>query len=123
MLRNYVVEIKAVKTKISAKLLNIGQTTETDKMPKSVSYHSYLIESLKDPSEASAYFKAVLAEGDVEMLQKAINNLIEAGYKNLAFGLNLQEINNYTLLSTIATKVESQNWLETAEIELKPQVQ
>lgn len=92
-------------------------------MPKSVSYHSYLIESLKDPSEASAYFKAVLAEGDVEMLQKAINNLIEAGYKNLAFGLNLQELNNHTLLSTIATKVESQNWLQTAEIELKPQVQ
>lgn len=91
-------------------------------MPKSVSYHSYLIESLKDPSEASAYFKAVLTEGDVEMLQKAINNLIEAGYKNLAFGLNLQELNNHALLSTIATKLESQNWLQTAEIELKLQL-
>lgn len=115
-------EIKAVRTKISAKRLNTGQTTETDKMPKSVSYHTYLIESLKDPSEANAYFKAVLEEGDVEMLQKAINNLIEAGYKNLALGLNLQDLNNSTLLSTIATKVASQNWLQTAEIELKPQV-
>lgn len=92
-------------------------------MPKSVSYHSYLIESLKDPSEASAYFKAVLAEGDVEMLQKAINNLIEAGYKNLALGLNLQDLNNHTLLSIISNKLESQNWLQTAEIELKTQVQ
>lgn len=98
MLRNYVVETKAVKTKISAKLLNIGQTTETDKMPKSISYHAYLIESLKDPSEASAYFKAVLEEGDVEMLQKAINNLIEAGCNNLALVLNLKDLNNPTLL-------------------------
>ena len=122
MLRNYVVDIKAVKTKISAKLLNIGQTTETDKMPKSVSYHSYLIESLKDPSEASAYFKAVLEEKDVELLQKAINNLIEAGYNNLAIGLNLESLNNPTLLSTIATKVESQNLFQTAEIELKQRV-
>jgi DNA-binding phage protein len=95
---------------------------ETDKMPKSVSYHSYLIESLKDPKEASAYFKAVLEEGDVELLQKAINNLIEAGYNNLAIGLNLQDLNNPTLLSTIATKVESQNLFQTAEIELKQRV-
>ena len=91
-------------------------------MPKSVSYHSYLIESLKDPSEASAYFKAVLAEGGVEMLHKAINNLIEAGYNNLAIGLNLESLNNPTLLSTIATKVESQNLFQTAEIELKQRV-
>ena len=50
------------------------------------------------------------------MLQKAINNLIEAGYKNLALGLNLKYLNNPTLLSTIATKAASQNWLQTAEI-------
>ena len=92
---------------------------ETDKMPKSVSYHAYLIESLQDTNEASAYFKAVLEEKDVELLQKAINNLIEAGYENLAIGLNLQDLNNPTLLSAIATKVESQNLFQTAEIELK----
>lgn len=91
-------------------------------MPKSVSYHAYLIESLKDPKEASAYFKAVLEEGDVEMIQLAINNLIEAGYNNLAVGLNLQDLNNQTLLSTIATQVKSQNLLQTAEIELKQRV-
>ena len=88
-------------------------------MPKSVSYHANLIESLQDPKEANAYFKAVLEEGDVELLQKAINNLIEAGYNNLAIGLNLESLNNPTLLSTIATKVESQNLFQTAEIELK----
>ena len=91
-------------------------------MPKSVSYHVYLIESLKDPSEASAYFKAVLEEGDVEMLQKAINNLIEAGYNNLAIDLNLQDLNNPTLLSTITTKVASQKLFQTAEIDLKQRV-
>ncbi len=92
---------------------------ETDKMPKSVSYHAYLIESLKAPSEASAYFKAVLEEADVELLQKAINNLIEAGYNNLAIGLNLQDLNNPNLLAIIATKVEAQNLFQTSEIELK----
>ena len=91
-------------------------------MPKSVSYHANLIESLQDPKEANAYFKAVLEEGDVELLQKAINNLIEAGYNNLAIGLNLESLNNPTLLSTIATKVESQNLFQTAEIELKHRV-
>ena len=91
-------------------------------MPKSVSYHPYLIESLKDPSEANAYFKAVLEEGDVEMLQKAINNLIEAGYKNLALGLNLQDLKNPALLSTITTKVGAQNLFQTAEIDLNQRV-
>lgn len=91
-------------------------------MPKSVSYHAYLIDSLKDPKEASAYFKAVLEEGDVEMIQLAINNLIEAGYNNFAISLNLQNLNNSTLLSTIASKLESQNLFQTAEIELKQRV-
>jgi len=91
-------------------------------MSKSVNYHAYLIESLKDPKEASAYFKAVLEEQDVEMLQKAVNNLIEAGYKNIAIDLNLQDLNNPTLLSTIATNVESPRLFQMAEIELKSQV-
>ena len=91
-------------------------------MPKSVSYHANLIESLQDPKEANAYFKAVLEEGDVELLQKAINNLIEAGYNNLAIGLNLESLNNPTLLSTIFDKVESQNLFQTVEIELKQRV-
>ncbi len=91
-------------------------------MPKSVSYHAYLIDSLKDPEEASAYFKAVLEEGDIEMLQKAITNLIEAGYNNLAIGLNLEDLNNPVLLSMITIKAESEQFFQTAEIELKQRV-
>lgn len=91
-------------------------------MPKSVSYHTYLIESLKDPKEASAYFKAVWEEGDVETIQKAINNLIEAGYENFAINLNLQQLNNSTLLSAILPKLLLQNLLGTADIELKERV-
>lgn len=88
-------------------------------MPKSVSYHAYLIESLGDPSEASAYFKAVLEEGDVELLQKAINNLIEAGYNNFAISLNLKQLNNPILLSSIVTELASKKILQAADIELK----
>ena len=91
-------------------------------MPKSVSYHTYLIESLKDPKEASAYFKAVWEGGDVETIQKAINNLIEAGSDNFAINLNLQQLNNSTLLSAIIPKSLSQNLLENADIELKERV-
>jgi hypothetical protein len=37
------------------KLRNIGKTMRDSKTAKSVSYHPYLIESLKDPEEAAAY--------------------------------------------------------------------
>lgn len=95
---------------------------ETDKMPRSISYHDYLIDSLKDPNEASAYFKAVLQEGDIELLQKAISNLIEAGYDNLAIALNLQDLCNSTLLSIMTDKVETNNLFQKADIELKQRV-
>jgi probable addiction module antidote protein len=51
---------------------------EDGKMPKSVSYHSYLIESLKDRDEAAAYIKAVLEEGDPELLMHALTDVAEA---------------------------------------------
>lgn len=54
-------------------------------MPKSKNYHELLIESLKDPAEASAYFNAVLEEckscDDEEaqrLLLLALKNLTEA---------------------------------------------
>lgn len=47
-------------------------------MHKKVSYHAYLIESLKNHKEATAYCKDVLEEGNVNMIQKATNTLIEA---------------------------------------------
>lgn len=45
----------------------------------SKSYHSYLIESLKDPQEAAAYLNAVLEDGTFEELSLAVRNIAEAG--------------------------------------------
>ena len=47
-------------------------------MPKSISYHAELIESLKEPSEAAIYLEVVLEEGDPKMIEKAFSNVIEA---------------------------------------------
>lgn len=47
-------------------------------MPTYKSYHSYLIESLKDPLEAAAYLEAVLEDGDFEHILLALNNVAEA---------------------------------------------
>lgn len=42
------------------------------------SYHSYLIESLRDPLEAAAYLDAVLEDGDFEHILLALKNVAEA---------------------------------------------
>lgn len=47
-------------------------------MPTSRSYHSYLIESLKDPQEAAAYLDAVLEECNYDELLLALRNVAEA---------------------------------------------
>ncbi|MGV0028896.1 helix-turn-helix domain-containing transcriptional regulator [Phormidesmis priestleyi] len=47
-------------------------------MPTNRSYHSYLIESLKDPQEAAAYLDAVLEDGTSEELSLALKNVAEA---------------------------------------------
>lgn len=47
-------------------------------MPTTRSYHSYLIESLKDPEEAAAYLDAVLDDGTVEEVRLALTNVAEA---------------------------------------------
>ncbi len=47
-------------------------------MPTHKSYHSYLIESLKDPAEAAAYLDAVLSDGDLEHILLALKNVAEA---------------------------------------------
>jgi DNA-binding phage protein len=47
-------------------------------MPTYKSYHSYLIESLKDPLEAAAYLDAVLEDGDFEHILLALKNVAEA---------------------------------------------
>lgn len=47
-------------------------------MPTSRSYHSDLIESLKDPLEAAAYLDAVLEDGNHEELDLALRKVAEA---------------------------------------------
>jgi DNA-binding phage protein len=47
-------------------------------MPAYKSYHSYLIESLKDPAEAAAYLDAVLEDGELEPMLLALKNVAEA---------------------------------------------
>jgi DNA-binding phage protein len=47
-------------------------------MPTYKSYHTYLIESLKDPLEAAAYLDAVLEDGDFEHILLALKNVAEA---------------------------------------------
>jgi DNA-binding phage protein len=47
-------------------------------MPTHKPYHSYLIESLKDPAEATAYLDAVLEDGDLKHILLALKNVVEA---------------------------------------------
>lgn len=47
-------------------------------MTRSKSYHSFLIESLRDPLEASAYIDAVLEEADPQHIMLALKNVVEA---------------------------------------------
>jgi DNA-binding phage protein len=47
-------------------------------MPTHKPYHTYLIESLKDPLEAAAYLNAVFTEGDLEHILLALRNVAEA---------------------------------------------
>lgn len=47
-------------------------------MPKTKSYHSFLIESLKDSNEAAAYLNAALEEQDPQLFLLAVRNVAEA---------------------------------------------
>jgi DNA-binding phage protein len=47
-------------------------------MAKSVSYHSYLMQALKDPTRAEGYLEAAIDENDLELLQDVVNDVIEA---------------------------------------------
>lgn len=47
-------------------------------MAKSIDYHDYLIESLKDPAEAAGYLNAALDDGDIDGFLEALRNVVEA---------------------------------------------
>ena len=81
-------------------------------MPTYKSYHSYLIESLKDPLEAAAYLDAVLEDGDFDHILLALKNVAEAQQDltnnsknnkvNLDLNLQLLPRQQYSELMTIA---------------------
>jgi DNA-binding phage protein len=52
-------------------------------MPTSRSYHSSLLESLRDPSEAAAYLDAVIEECNYEELLLALENVLKAQQQGL----------------------------------------
>jgi len=47
-------------------------------MQNSKSYHTYLIESLKDKEEAAAYLDVVFEDGTLEEISLALKNVAEA---------------------------------------------
>ncbi|MGG6266715.1 DNA-binding protein [Leptolyngbya sp. AN03gr2] len=47
-------------------------------MPTTKSYHTFLIESLRDPEEAAAYLDSVLEDGDPQHIRLALKNVVEA---------------------------------------------
>ncbi|MGA9377513.1 MAG: hypothetical protein WBV73_01825, partial [Phormidium sp.] len=74
-------EIKALKSKILAKLRSIGEIMKNVKTPASDSYYDYLISSLKDPEESAMYIEVTLEEGDSKLLNLAIGNVVAAHQK------------------------------------------
>jgi probable addiction module antidote protein len=64
------------------------------------SYHEGLLESLKDPEEATAYLNAALADGDQEVFLLALRDVAEArGLSKLAQDAQLNRENLYRMLS------------------------
>jgi DNA-binding phage protein len=51
---------------------------KVEMMSRSISYQEELIESLKDPLEAAPYLEACLEEENSEVLQLALNDVVEA---------------------------------------------
>ena len=47
-------------------------------MAKSINYHDYLMESLKEPEEAAGYLNAALDDGDIDGFLEALRNVVEA---------------------------------------------
>ena len=70
-------------------------------MPKTKSYHSFLIESLKDPKEAAAYLNAAMSEEDPQLFLVALRNVAEAhgGITALLENAQLNRENLYRMLS------------------------
>lgn len=71
-------------------------------MPKSTSYQNYLIESLKEPSEAAGYLNAALEGGDLQVFLLALQNVVKAqgGVADIAKKANKSRTSLYKTLSS-----------------------
>jgi probable addiction module antidote protein len=71
------------------------------KIPPAVSYHDYLIKTLKDPEEASGYLNAALEAGDKKAFLLALRNVIEArgGMTRAAKKSKIHRVSLYKMLS------------------------
>ena len=47
-------------------------------MSKSIDYHDYLIETLKNPKEAAGYLNAALEDDEIDGFLEALRNVVEA---------------------------------------------
>ena len=47
-------------------------------MKKKIDYREYLIDSLRDPEEATGYLNAALNEGDTKVFLLALSNVVKA---------------------------------------------
>jgi probable addiction module antidote protein len=70
-------------------------------MTKSISYQTYLLESLSDPKEAAGYLNAALKGGDTDVFLLALQNVIKArgGITKLAEKSNKSRTSLYKALS------------------------
>jgi probable addiction module antidote protein len=71
------------------------------KFPPTVSYHDWLIRSLKDPVAASEYLNAALEAGDKKAFFMALRNVIEArgGMTRIARSGKMNRVSLYKMLS------------------------
>ena len=71
------------------------------KIKPAVSYHDYLIKTLKDPEEASGYLNAALEAGDKKAFLMALRNVIEArgGMTRAARTSKINRVSLYKMLS------------------------
>jgi len=71
-------------------------------MAKSRNYRNHLVESLKDPTEASEYLNAALEDGEPEVFLLALRDVVDSygGMGKLAASTSLNRENLYRMLST-----------------------
>ena len=61
----------------------MGKIIAGNVMGKSIDFDTFLIEEfLKDSLQAEAYLKEAIFEGDLQLLQMSVENLMKAGYES-----------------------------------------